>query len=74
MSKKIENSTNFQGKIIFSSSDRIFQMIADTENGAIFSLLPINVLTLSTSLYSMEHVKISANLIFEQQKLKFILL
>lgn len=32
-------------------------MIADTENGVIFSLLPINVLTLSTSLYSMEHVK-----------------
>lgn len=38
--------------------DRFLQLVADINSGIIFLLLPMNVFTLGSSMYTMEHVKI----------------
>lgn len=43
--------------MICSFFDRIFKMIVDIESGIIFSLLPVNVITISAAMYTMEHVR-----------------
>lgn len=46
----------------FFSPDRIFKMVANIQSGIIFSLLPINVVFMGTSLYTLENVSNTRNI------------